>query len=112
MLAACSINRPPEYESPAVTTICASKDGETVAVSFLEQTKLVTVDFVPSWDEIYDLCGKTGGACVNLEMNVIHMLDDRRCLQHASHELGHIFGVPGLDVHRQIALRRQAFYGR
>ncbi len=93
-----------------MATICASADGETVGVSFLGQTKQVTVDWVPSWGELYELCGETAGACVNLATNVIHMVDNRRCLQSASHELGHIFGVTGLDAPRQIASRRQKIY--
>lgn len=110
MSTACSINRPPAYDSPAVTTICNSEDGETVGVSFLGKTKQVTVDWVPSWEELYELCGETAGACVELATNVIHIVDNRRCLQSASHELGHIFGIPGLDAPRKIALRRQKNY--
>jgi hypothetical protein len=110
MSTACSINRPPEYDSSAVASICATGDGETVGVSYMGQTKQVTVDWVPSWGELYELCGETAGACVDLATNVIHMVDNRRCLQSASHELGHIFGVAGLDVPRQIALRRQKNY--
>jgi len=92
------VNRPPEYESPAVKAVCNTKDGESVEVSFKGQTRRVIVDFVPTWDELYTICGDTGGACVNLHNNVIHMVDDRRCIRYASHELGHVFGVPGLDI--------------
>jgi hypothetical protein len=100
LVAGCAVNRPPEYESAAVTAVCAAESGETVAVSFLGQTKSVTVHKIPSWEQLYSHCGKTGGACVYLATNDIYMLDDRRCLSHASHELGHVFGVPGLDIPR------------
>lgn len=110
LLSGCAINVPPEYNSPAVDVVCAAKDGETVAVSYRDQTKQVTVDIVPSWEELYSLCGNTGGACVNVDTYELHMIDDRRCEQHASHELGHVFEVPGVDVVRQIEERRKGFY--
>lgn len=113
LLVGCTINRPPEYESPAVAAVCAAKNGETVTVSYLGKTKQVRVNIVPSWDELYNICGKkTGGACVELETGLIHMVDDRRCEQHASHELGHVFGVPGLDAFHEIEQRRRDFYRR
>lgn len=109
-LAGCTVNRPPAYDSPAVDIVCAAQDGDTVAVSYLNQTKHVTVDFVPSWEELYTLCGDTGGACVNMDTYELHMIDDRRCEQHASHELGHVFNVPAGDTLRQIEQRRKGFY--
>jgi len=110
LLGGCAVNRPPSYSDAAVGVVCAAKDGETVSVSFKDQVKLVTVDFVPSWEELYVLCGDTGGACVNMETSEIHMIDDRRCVQRASHELGHVFAVSGIDTYRQIENRRQSFY--
>ncbi|MFK8047127.1 MAG: hypothetical protein AB8B81_01710 [Halioglobus sp.] len=110
LLGGCAVNKPPEYSDSAVQIVCAAEDGETVSVSFNNQVKNVTVDFVPSWEELYRLCGPTGGACVNMETFEIHMIDDRRCLQHASHELGHVFAVLGLDAYREIENRRQSFY--
>ena len=95
----CVLNRPPDYDSPAVAAVCATGDGDSVEVSFRGMTRKVTVDRVPSWCELYDACGaSSGGACVNMFTNVIHMIDDRRCPRYASHELGHVFGVPGMDV--------------
>ena len=98
MVSGCVVNRPPEYESPAVVAVCASANGETLEVSYKEQTIQVTVQRVPSWDALYDVCGDAGGACVNTFTKVIYMVDDRRCERYASHELGHLFGVPGLDI--------------
>jgi hypothetical protein len=53
------VHRPPECDSPAVGIVCAAKDGETAAVSYLNQTNQVKVDFVPSWEELYTLRGDT-----------------------------------------------------
>lgn len=110
LLGGCAVNRAPDYNSSAVTAVCASGDGETVAVSYLNQVGEVTVDFVPSWEELYSLCGNTGGACVNMATFEIHMIDDRRCVQHASHELGHVFEVKGIDNLRQVNQRRYGFH--
>lgn len=109
LMTGCALNKPPEYESASVAAVCAAKNGETVSVSHLDQTKLVTVHLSASWDELYAHCGESGGACVNLATNEIHMVDDRRCMQHASHELAHVFGIPGLDVGESIEKRRADF---
>ncbi|MFT4823985.1 MAG: hypothetical protein ACI9DH_000746 [Halioglobus sp.] len=110
LLGGCAVNKPPEYSDAAVQAVCAAKDGDTVSVTYKNQVKLVTVDFVPSWEELYSLCGDTGGACVNMETFEIHMIDDRHCAQRASHELGHVFAVSGMDTYRKIESRRQSFY--
>jgi len=103
------MHQPPEYESNAVASICNSGDGDVVAVNYNGQVKRVSVDFVDSWDELYSLCGATAGACTAEGTNVIHMLRDRRCEQHASHELAHIFDVMAPDAVRQTALVRAMF---
>ncbi len=108
--AGCVINRPPGYDSAAVETVCSAEDGETVAVSYGVKTVRVTVDFVPSWEELYRLCGTSGGACVNMDTQEIHLLDDRRCEQHASHELGHVFAVSGTDVAHEVVRRRHELF--
>jgi hypothetical protein len=105
----CAVHQPPEYESSAVTSICSSQDGDEVSVTYNGQMKTVGIDFVESWDELYSLCGATGGACTAEGTNVIHILRDRRCAQHASHELAHIFDVMAPDAVRQTALVRSMF---
>jgi len=89
--------------------VCAAKSGETVAVSHLDQTKSVKVHFAETWDALQAHCGESGGACVNLATNEIHMVDDRSCMQHASHELAHVFGIPGLEAGESIKNRRVDF---
>jgi hypothetical protein len=103
------MHQPPEYESNAVASICSSRDGDAVSVNYNGQVRRVSVDFVDSWDELFTLCGNTGGACTAEGTNVIHMLRDRRCEQHASHELAHIFDVMAPDAVRQTALVRSMF---
>lgn len=112
MLAGCTVNRPLDYDSPAVVSICNSADGDTVAVTHQQQQKQVTVDFVASWDELYEICGESGGACVNMASNIIYMVDDRSCERHASHELAHLFGIEGMDTLGDIRRRRDRFYSR
>ncbi|PLW68407.1 hypothetical protein [Pseudohalioglobus lutimaris] len=105
----CAVHQPPEYESSAVASICGTEDGGEVSVTYNGEVKRVGVDFVDSWDELYFLCGATGGACTAEGTNVIHILRDRRCEQHASHELAHIFDVMAPDAVRQTALVRSMF---
>lgn|GEM_PF-3099317 len=132
----CVINKPPEYESAAVTAVCAARSGDSVSVSHLGVTKLVTVHIVNSWQElnhrcgvtggacvtrssawntVYEYCQKTGGDCVALQKKAvsnIYLIDDRRCLQHASHELGHVFDIPNLDTFARAANLSSAVVSR
>lgn len=109
VLGGCAVSRPPAYDSPVVAKVCNSADGEQVALSYADQQRLITVDFVATWEELYQYCGNTGGACTSMQDRVMYILQDRRCAQHASHELAHVFGVEGVDVVQEIASRRQAF---
>lgn len=109
LVSGCAVNKPPEYESSAVTSLCGSRDGDRVTVEHDGAVKQVSIDFVDSWDELFALCGATAGACTAEGTNVIHMLRDRRCEQHASHELAHIFDVMAPDAVRQTALVRATF---
>jgi hypothetical protein len=136
LLAGCAIHQTPEYESALVASVCAAQSGDTVSVSYRDQTKLVTVHHVNSRTELYQYCGDTGGACVYLStqwdaldeycektggdcrvlrdqrVNHMYLLADNRCPQHASHELGHVFGIPNLDAVARSAYRQVSFVGR
>ena len=128
-MSGCVVHKPPEYEAAAVADVCSANSGDTLSVSYLGKTKLVTVDFVRSWDELDAVCGATGGACVHHSApwdalyeyclngggdcgelkakaaSQIYIIEGGNCLNLASHELGHVFGVPGLDTPR-VASRR------
>lgn len=126
----CAIHKPPGYGSDAVTAVCGASNGDTLSVSHMGETRLVTVNLVNSWDELNTHCGVTGGACVYpgrssvmdrlykycmnsggecteikaKAVSRIYMLEGGNCLHLASHELGHVFDVPGLD-RRMVASR-------
>jgi hypothetical protein len=98
LISGCSTSTPPAYDSLAVKTVCDAQDGETVRVNYRGKTKAVTVHKLSSWDELYTTCGDICGACVFLSSNDIYMVEDGQCLRYASHELGHIFDVKGMDA--------------
>ena len=124
----CAIHKPLEYESDAVTAVCGASSGDTFSVSHMDKTRLVTLYLVSTWDELNTHCGVTGGACVYrsaaldklyeyclnsgrecteikaIAASRIYMLEGGNCLHLASHELGHVFDVQGLD--RRLVARR------
>ena len=98
LVAGCVVNAPPEYKSEAVQAVCQAGQGETVSVTHNGVTKSVTVYQMPTWEELEYHCGETGGACIFIPANEIYMIDDGCCARYASHELGHLFAMNGLDV--------------
>lgn len=133
MLSGCAINSTPEYESVAVRDICAAHSGDTLSVSHKGQTKRVTVHLTESWEELYNYCGSTGGACVyrsapwdtmyeycqttggdcaaleKKAVSRIYMIKNNQCARLASHELGHVFDIQNLDAIAQASYRTGSF---
>lgn len=110
-LAGCAVHSLPDYDSFAVNQICSAPDNSQVTVTLDDVSNSLHVRRIDTWEELYRYCGNADGACMDKASNTLYLLNDRRCAQHAVHELGHLYDIPGTDTLRDIERRRNEFEG-
>jgi hypothetical protein len=97
----CVLIRPIDPYGDQAWAVCeGSADGDSVRVSFDGRTEIVNVHKTDNPDQIYEWCGS--GRLGNISQgctvgNDIFVPSGPTCHRVAAHELGHVFGIPGLD---------------
>ena len=99
LLAGCSITRPVDPYGEQVRIICEDvDDNASRSVSFDGRTSIIRAHKTDSPTQIYDWCGGPGFSVLGCTKGRdLYLPAGPTCYRVAAHELGHIFGVPGLD---------------
>ncbi len=98
----CSVTNMIDPFGEEVKIVCETVANEgSITLTLNEETKLVSVHKTDNPTQIYDWCNgnvtpdKVEGCARGRN---IYLPSGPSCYSVAAHELGHVFGVPGLDI--------------
>ena len=99
LLAGCNITRPVDPFGEQARIVCENvDDNATTSVSFNGRAHNIRVHKTDNPDQIYDWCGGPGFSVRGCTKGRdIYIPAVPTCYNVAAHELGHVFGVAGLD---------------
>ncbi|MBE9538690.1 MAG: hypothetical protein IMF06_06380 [Proteobacteria bacterium] len=100
LISGCSITNMIDPYGEEVKIVCETVANEgTITLTLNEETKLVGVHKTDDPAQIYDWCNsKVDSKVVGCASNGnIYIPSGPTCYTVAAHELGHVFGVPGMD---------------
>jgi len=98
----CSITRMIDPYGEEVRIVCEDVGNEgSITLTLNEETKSVGVHKTDNPDQIYDWCHNEKISAVGCSRGGdIYIPNGPTCYRVAAHELGHVFGVPGMDKPR------------
>jgi len=99
-IAGCSITRMIDPYGEEVRIVCEDVGNEgSITLTLNEETKFVGIHKTDNPDQIYDWChnGKITSVEGCSRGRDIYIPNGPTCYRVAAHELGHVFGVPGMD---------------